>query len=111
MSLFTLLIFVCLHSVWKGSHMLWSDKQRYIKDPKIKAERAKFNNFINIMGIKDIKPVITKSNNKFSFMTGGGNPKEYVWKAKSTKVRDYWVKGLKQHQDHVKSMINYLGAH
>merc|ERR1711879_579946 len=93
--------------VVKGSHMLWSDKQRYIHDIKSKAERDEFNNHINILSIQEIKPVRTKSANKFSFTTGAGKRKEYVWKTKSTEERDYWVRGLKKHQDHCKSMINY----
>jgi len=96
--------------VVKGSHMLWSDKQRTIHDPKSKKQRDQFNNYINIMSIRDILPVKTKSANKFSFVTGAGKQKMYIWKAASTEDRDHWVKGLRMHQDHVKSMINYLGS-
>ena len=83
----------------RGSHLLWSDIQRDIKNPKNAKERKKFNNSINIMSIKDVSPVTkSKSQRKFTLIVGTSGiknkNKEYLWKCATTEDRDYWVNGL-----------------
>jgi len=99
----------------RGSHLLWSDIQRDIKNPKDAKERRKFNNSINIMSIKDIQPVTKgKTQRKFTLIVGTSGiknkRKEYLWKCATKEDRDFWVKGLQKHINHMKSVVAYLGT-
>ena len=99
----------------RGSHLLWSDIQRDIDNPKSMKERKKWNNSINIMSIKDIQPVTKgKTQRKFTLIVGTSGiknkKKEYLWKCATKEDRDYWVMGLKKHINHMKSVVAYLGT-
>jgi len=95
--------------VLKGSYILWGTERIPAKDIRnVFRERKRFKNSVDIMHITQIQPVTTgKQQNKFSFVDGDSK-KEYVWKCLSTEVRDQWVKGLKDHQRHVKELVSYL---
>eukprot|EP00483_Globobulimina_turgida_P005264 UN05274 len=96
----------------KGSHLLWSDIQRDIKNVKDVNERKKFNNSLNIMSITEIRVVKKgKTERKFAFNVGSTKQKnEYVWRCATKSDRDFWVKSLKKHVAHVKSLLTYLGT-
>jgi len=102
--------------VVKGSYFLWCDIQREIVNEKNLKERKKWNNFINLMSIKEVEAVTKgKSQRKFKIIYQGGNEtrnrrKEYLWKCGTKEDRNYWVTGLKKHIAHVKSVISYLGT-
>merc|ERR1712228_861676 len=88
--------------VVKGSYLLWSDKQRSIKDAKSVSDRKKFNNSINILAITLIDPVTKgKSQRKFVITVGNkednGKYKEYMWKCATMDDRDFWVKSMNRH--------------
>ena len=100
--------------VVKESHLLWSDKKLKIGDVKIKKERDKWNNSINLMAIKEVKnDPKSKTGKKFiiSVVQGGKGKKsrDYILKASDKKNRDLWVKGIKEHTDSVKRLVSYLG--
>ena len=99
----------------RGSYILWSDKLRVLRNPKSAKERKRFNNSINIMNIKNVTPVQdSKSQRKFTLIVGTsgieGTHKEYLWKCATMEDRDYWVTGLRQHINHTKSVVAYLGT-
>ena len=100
-------------AIVKESHMLWSDIQRTIKDPKDAKARKKFNNSINLMAITEIKPVLKgKSQRKFTISVQktatSTKPKQYLWRCSTREDRDFWVKGLTAHINHMKSMMAFL---
>eukprot|EP00483_Globobulimina_turgida_P003353 UN03359 len=105
------------HKKWVvvKDHLLWSDKKLSIKNSKNKQERDKFNNCVNLMSITRVD-IISKSKSKRKFVVNvqlygkDAKTKQYIWKAASTEDRDYWVKGLKQHIQYIKSMVLYLGT-
>ena len=99
----------------KGSYLLWSDVQRDIKNPKNIKERNKWNNSVNLMQIKEVKPVLEgKTQRKFKIMIKMSGIKdkkrEYLWKCATKEDRDFWVDSLKKHISQMKSMIAYLGT-
>eukprot|EP00483_Globobulimina_turgida_P009205 UN09224 len=103
------------HKRWvivKGSHLLWSDIQREIKNVKDAKQRKKFNKSINIMSITEIRAVTKgKTQRKFAFNVGSKKKKkEYVWRCATKSDRDFWVKSLAKHVAHVKSVLTYLGT-
>ena len=92
-----------------GSYILWGTEKIPAKDIRnVFRERKRFKNSVDIMHITNIQPVAeSKQQNKFSFIDGASK-KEYIWKCISPDVRDEWVKGLKDHQKHVKDLVSYL---
>eukprot|EP00484_Ammonia_sp_Unknown_P020859 CAMPEP_0197027810 /NCGR_PEP_ID=MMETSP1384-20130603/7683_1 /TAXON_ID=29189 /ORGANISM="Ammonia sp." /LENGTH=465 /DNA_ID=CAMNT_0042456723 /DNA_START=20 /DNA_END=1417 /DNA_ORIENTATION=+ len=99
----------------KGSHFLWSDIQRDIKDPKSLAERKKWNNSISLLSVREVKAVSKgKTQRKFTVVVGTSGMKnkrkEYMWKCATKADRDFWVAGLNQHINHFKSVVSYLGT-
>ena len=101
--------------VVKDSYILWSDVQRNIKNAKNAKERMRFNNSINLMCIKDIKPVINEKAGRQFIMIANlsgreKKKKEYLFKCSSREDRDYWVKGIKKHILHMKSVISFVGT-
>lgn len=98
----------------KDSHILWSDTQRKIKDPKNAKERKKFNNSVSLMTISEIKPVTkSKSQRKFIIVVGrdgmkGNKKREYLWKCSTKDDRDNWVRGLQSHINHMHSIKAFL---
>jgi len=100
-----------------GSHLLWTDRQKPIGDAKDHAVRKRFGHSLNIMNITGIEAVTAgKTQRKFKFVVGQAQnmkrakQREYVWKCATQKDRDFWVQGLKQHQEHMKSLLRYLGT-
>lgn len=60
------------------------------------------------MHITNIQAVVdSKQQNKFSFVDNESK-KEYIWKCISSDARDQWIKGLRDHQKHVKELVTYL---
>eukprot|EP00484_Ammonia_sp_Unknown_P030000 CAMPEP_0197051676 /NCGR_PEP_ID=MMETSP1384-20130603/26274_1 /TAXON_ID=29189 /ORGANISM="Ammonia sp." /LENGTH=460 /DNA_ID=CAMNT_0042484271 /DNA_START=36 /DNA_END=1418 /DNA_ORIENTATION=- len=97
----------------RESHLLWSEVQRTIQDPKNVNERKKFNNSVSLMAIKEIVPVTSsKSQRKFIMRLerdGSKNKaKEYLWKCASQSDRDFWVDGLRAHIKNIKSVMQFL---
>jgi len=94
----------------KDSHLLWSDKQRVIKNASNPDERKPFNGFLNIVVIQEIKSVDSKSGTKFVVVarTKRGDMRTYEWKAGSQADRNFWVAGLNAHKDHAQMMLNVL---
>lgn len=101
--------------VVRGSHILWSDKQRTIDDAKDPQQRKQFNNWVNIMHISDIQAITKgKTQRKFQFVVersrDHGKRREYVWRCSSEQDRAFWVEGLLQHQAQMKQIVAYLGT-
>jgi len=99
----------------KGTHFLWSDKQRTIRNPKDAKERAKFQGSLSLMMITSVEPVVKKSKSQRKFIVTArqgstSKSKEYVFRAASKTDRDFWVTSLNVHINHVKSLVSYLGT-
>merc|ERR1712087_3298 len=95
----------------RGSFLVWSSIQRVMHDPRDPEERKKFH-FINLMQIVGVSPVEKgKRRRRFVIEVQGikGSKKVY-WRCVSKYDRDYWVKNLGLHMDHVRRMVKYLGA-
>jgi len=95
--------------VVKGSHLLWSDRQRTIEDPTKPEQRKLFNGFLNMIVIQEIEPLETKSGKKFVLHARDSKrsgKRIYEWKAPSTSDRDYWVSGLIAHKNNLQLMVN-----
>jgi len=64
---------------------------------------------VNLGSIGEIeKDVDGKSGKKFMFMQEGVREKKFEWKCQTKKDCNYWVKGLKKHQEHYERVVNYL---
>ena len=91
--------------------MLWSHIQRLIRDPRDAKERFNFHH-INLMQIVQVLP-IQKGKTKRKFIievtTAQGTQKIY-WRCATEYDRDYWVKSLRLHMEHVRRMVTYLGS-
>mmetsp|Transcript_67445 Transcript_67445/g.60583 ORF Transcript_67445/g.60583 Transcript_67445/m.60583 type:complete len:470 (+) Transcript_67445:27-1436(+) len=96
----------------KGAHMLWSSKQRAIKNDADRNERKKFNGSIHLMTIEAIQPIETNANNKFMVKAKDakkGSMREYVFRCTNKRERDFWVQGLKEHKKQYQTVLSYLG--
>ena len=103
-----------IHFRWaivRGSFLLWSHIQRVIRDPRDAKERKKFHH-INLMQMIQVLPIHKgKTQRKFAIeVTGARGTRKVYWRCVNRYDRDYWVKSLKLHIEHVKRMVTYLGT-
>jgi len=107
--------------VVRGGFIMWSDRKRDISDAQIKdeKERGKWSKCLNLASLSQIDAVREgKTQRKLKFRAGAtsyinrsnSKAKEYVWKCASAEDRDKWVEGIKQHQQHVQDIANYLSC-
>jgi len=105
------------HKRWvivKRTHFLWSDKQRQIENPKNAAERKKFNGSFSLQMVDSVEAVKKGSKTQRKFKVSvrlgrDGKKKDILFRAACEEDRDYWVKSLKTHVSHIKSMVSFLG--
>lgn len=93
----------------KDSHLLWSDRQRMIQDASNPGQRKSFNGWLNLMAIDSVQAAPSKSRNKFIVNARDakrGHLRQYKWKAATQTDRDFWIKGLNAHKDHVQLMLD-----
>lgn len=101
--------------VVKGSHMLWSDRQLPLTNPRDKQERDKFSGSVSVMNIAKVALVVKgKTQRKFKVVLGRQTKRkrrtDYVWKCATPGDRNHWVEGIRKHIAQVKMMTNYLGT-
>ena len=102
--------------VVKGNYFLWNDKKLNINDVTDTKQREKFKRHISFYLIDSCTPLHTKSNNKFEVFVSRdpklkhkkNQERKFIFKAKTQNERDDWVKIIRQHIDHLKTINNYL---
>eukprot|EP00483_Globobulimina_turgida_P007710 UN07725 len=95
----------------KGAHILWSSKQREIVNDADRKERKKFNGYIHLTTIEEIRVVETRNNTKFMVKAKDakkGNMRDYIFLCPNKRDRDYWVAGLKEHKKQYQVILRYL---
>ena len=74
-------------------------------------ERLQWNGSLYLLHVKHITPMKSTAENKIELCRidpRKKSEKTYIWKCASTEDRDFWVMGLRQHQQYIKDMIQYM---
>ena len=88
----------------KGQYILWNDVMRDVEDVNSEKERRKWNNYVDLKEISEVKPGESdKANRTFTFEDTGGSGKEYTWKCANRRERDFWMFGIKKYQKYYKA--------
>lgn len=65
-----------------------------------------------ISGVGAVEDCASRRELKFNVETFGDTPvtKQFVFKAKSTEERDYWIEGLKEHIQSFRNTVTHLSV-
>ena len=65
-----------------------------------------------ISGVAVVEDSASQREFRFNVETFGDSPRtrQFVWKAKTTEERDYWVDGLKEHVQSFRNMVTHLSV-
>ena len=82
--------------ILKDGYLLWCDRQITVQKGVTEEEKRRWNKCVELRNITDVSAINDKKQRKFK-LSVHGTKREYIWRAKSTKWRDKWVNGLKDH--------------
>lgn len=90
-----------------GSHLLWSKKKKQIDDDREIEQRRRFDDWISLLRISEIKKLGKQSSQFVIFV--GAKRKKMVWTAQSKADRDDWEMEIEHHIHHLEEMQGEIG--